>query len=375
MNKNIGITNVRLDLGAPRRGAAAAPAVIHDTGIVAALEALGHRVVAQHEILQDDAAGPGDDPRTRYLDAVVSACARLADTIELSLRAGRFPLIVGGDHSLAMGSVAGLVRHFRPRGLQLGVLWVDAHADMNTPETSPSGCLHGMPLAALLGHGADALTRLCGGSPALDPSHVVLFGIRDVDRDEELVVQRSGVRVFRRAEIARRGVDACLTEALDRLRAASAGIHLSFDLDACDPSLAPGVTTPVHHGLDRHEALAICDRIGRSGRMVSLELVELNPSEDAENRTGQLAVQLAAAALARPAAALGNRGSRDRRDRATDAAGITSEGTRRVGILAHSLYREMRAQGFVPGEIVGFASALLGELLSHVKKPGGVGSL
>jgi arginase len=178
----------------------------------------------------------------------VSACARLADTIELSLRAGRFPLILGGDHSLAMGSVAGLVRHFRPRGKHLGVLWVDAHADMNTPETSPSGCLHGMPLATLLGRGPDVLTQLCGGSPALDPDHVVLFGVRDVDAEEELVLQHSGVRVFRRTEIARRGVDACLTEALDRLRAAGAGIHLSFDLDACDPSLAPGVTTPVHRG-------------------------------------------------------------------------------------------------------------------------------
>lgn len=371
MKKNIGITNVRLDLGAPRRGAAAAPAVVHDTGIVAALEALGHRVVAQHEILQDDTAGPGGDPRTLYLDAVVSACARLADTIELSLRAGRFPLILGGDHSLAMGSVAGLVRHFRPRGKQLGVLWVDAHADMNTPETSPSGCLHGMPLATLLGRGPDALTRLCGGPPALDPDHVILFGVRDVDAGEEGVVQDSGVRVFRRTEIARRGVDACLTEALDRLGAASAGIHLSFDLDACDPSLAPGVTTPAHHGLDRREALTICERVGRSGRMSSLELVELNPAEDAENRTGQLAVQLIEAALAPPPADLALHGSLERSGhRAT-----RSEATRRVGILAHSLYREMRAQGFVPGEVVGFASALLGELLSHVKEPDGVGSL
>ena len=296
--KNIDITNVRLDLGGPSRGPAAGPAVLHEAGIVAALEALGHRVVAQHEILQDDAAAPGPDPRARYLEAVAAACARLADIIELSLQAGRFPVILGGDHSLSMGSVAGVVRHFRPRGQELGVLWVDAHADMNTPETSPSGNLHGMPLAVLLGHGRDALTRLSGGSPALAARNVVLFGVREVDAEEQLLVARSGVRVFRRTEISRRGVDVCLAEALDLLSGAGAGIHLSFDLDACDPTLAPGVTTPVHKGLDRSEALKICERCGSSGWLSSVEIAELNPVADTGNRTAALAVRLIEAAMA-----------------------------------------------------------------------------
>jgi arginase len=296
--KTIGITNVRLDLGGPRRGAAAGPAALHDTGLIAALEVLGHRVEAQHEILQDDAKGPGFDPRARYLEVIASACVRLADTVELSLRSGRFPLILGGDHSLAMGSVAGVARHFQHHGKELGVLWVDAHADMNTPHTSPSGNLHGMPLAVLLGHGLDPLTRICGRAPALAPRHVVLFGVRDVDAEEELFMQDSGVRVFKRAEITRRGVDVCMAEATNILHDASAGIHLSFDLDACDPSLAPGVTTPIDGGLDDSEALQICRCVGRSGRLVSAEFVEFNPTTDSENRTRDLIIRLIESALA-----------------------------------------------------------------------------
>lgn len=294
----IGLTSVKLDLGAPQRGAAAGPAALRDAGIVGVLEALGHEVVAQHEIAQDDAAGPDLASEARRLAAVASVCTRLADTVERALPAGQFPLILGGDHSLSMGSVAGLVRHYRPQGKALGVLWVDAHPDMNTPETSPSGNLHGMPLAVLLGHGLDALTRISGAAPALAPSNVVIFGVREIDADEERLVQRSGARVFRRAEIAQRGVDICLAEALDRLRGADAGIHLSFDLDACDPALAPGVTTPVQDGLDPREALAICEHLGRSGRLSSMEIVELNPAMDAGNRTAELAARLVEAALA-----------------------------------------------------------------------------
>ena len=357
LTRSIGITNVRLDLGGPRRGPAAGPAVLHDAGIVGAVEALGHRVVAQHEILQDDACGPGIDPRARYLEAIASACARLADTTELSLRAGRFPLILGGDHSLSMGSVAGIVRYFRSHEKQLGVLWVDAHADMNTPETSPSGNLHGMPLAVLLGNGLDSLTRLSGESPAVVPQNVVLFGVRDVDAAEERFVRSSGVRVFTRHEIVRRGVDVCITEAIEQLSGASAGIHLSFDLDACDPSLAPGVTTPVLEGFDRGEALKICERVGRCGRLVSAEFVELNPSADPANRTGEIAIRLVESVLASE-------------PRVSYPAG----GERRVSILAHSMYREMRAQGFVSREIVGFASALLDELIAHHRRDAAPGA-
>ncbi len=368
---DISITNVCLDLGAGRRGAADGPSAIHKAGIVAALEAMGHRVATHHEILQDDSAAAGPDPRTHYLDAIASACTRLADTVEHTLRAGRFPLILGGDHSQAIGSVAGLVRYFRPQGKELGVFWVDAHADMNTPETSPSGNLHGMPLAILLGHGPKALVSMNAGLPALSPKHVVLFGVRQVDADEEPLVQRSGVRVFTRNEIRDRGIDVCLCEALDLLSGAGAGIHLSYDLDACDPGLAPGVTTPVSRGLDQGEALKLCEMIARSGRLTSMEIVELNPTSDLENRTGELAVRLVASALAgSPRPSPGLRGT----PLPPSPGSQRHRWERQVAILARSLFRDMRAQGFATGDVVGFASALLQELISHINDAKGLES-
>lgn len=373
---DICIISVHLDLGAGRRGAAVGPAAIHDAGVAAALRTQGHRIVAHHEIRQDDGSPAGTDPRALYLEAIGSVCAELADTVERSVRAGHFPLILGGDHSQAIGSVGGLVRYFRPRGKELGVLWVDAHADMNTPATSPSGNLHGMPLAALLGYGPDELTRISGQPPALTPEHVVLFGVRDVDAAEDPLLQQSGVRVITKNEIDRRGIDTCLAEAMDLLSEASAGIHLSYDLDACDPTLAPGVTTPVPQGLGRSEALKIGESLARSRRLVSMEIVELNPSLDVGNRTAELAVCLVEAALAvqprpRPCFA----GALHVIGRAAVCSAVERE--RRIGIVAQSLYREMRAQGFAMVDIVSLASALLDELMCHAKasgssRPGGV---
>lgn len=302
MKRAICVASVELDLGAPHRGCAAGPRALRDAGLFDALAALGHPVVAHHEIRQDAAAGPGSDPRARHLDAIAAVCARLADVVEAAARSGRFPLILGGDHALAVGSVAGLVRHARSHGQELGLIWLDAHPDMNTPETSPSGNVHGMPLAALLGHGPPALTQLAGRGPALAPAvapeRVAILGVREIDRDEARLVAETGVRVFDRAELARRGVEVCVAEALDRLRGATAGIHLSLDLDACDPAVAPGVTTPVPGGLERREALAICAQLGRSGRLAGVDLVELDPARDAGHRTCELAVRLVAAALA-----------------------------------------------------------------------------
>lgn len=363
----ISITNVHLDLGAGLRGAAAGPAAIHDAGIAEALRAQGHRIVAHHEIRQDDGSPAGTDLRARYLEGVGSACAQVADTVELSLRAGRFPLILGGDHSQAIGSVAGLIRYFDGQGKDLGVLWVDAHADMNTPATTRSGNLHGMPLAVLLGHGPDALTRLSSRSPALTPEHVVLFGVRDIDAAEAPLVQQSGVRVFTRSEIGKRGIDVCLAEAIALLSGAGAGIHLSYDLDVCDPSFAPGVTTPVPQGIGRSEALKVCEALAQSRRLVSMEIVELNPSLDVENQTGELAVRLVETALAvhpRPRAhsTVGLHAS----GQPADLGSVERE--RRIGIVAHSLYREMRAQGFAVVDIVSLASALLDELMCHIKE-------
>ena len=366
---DISITNVYLDQGAGERGAAAGPVALHDAGIVAALTSHGHRVVSQHEILQDEIASVGSDPRVRFLDAVASVCGRLADTVELTLRSGRFPLIIGGDHSQSIGSIGGLVRHFRRAGKELGVLWVDAHADMNTPETTPSGNVHGMPLAVLLGHGRDEFIRIGGCAPALDVRHVVLFGVRDMDPGEEELVKTSGVRVFTMSEIRARGVDICLAEALDLLDRASAGVHLSFDIDVLDPCLAPGVTTPVPHGLGRDEAFAICKVLAQTGRLTSVELTELNPERDASNRTIELAVGLIESALfVRPQVRphLHSKESTRRRALATK---------RRASIVAGSLYREMVAQGFAPGEMINVASDLLDELILHIKDSDSANSL
>lgn len=363
---DIGITSVHMDLGAGRRGASAGPAAIFRAGVVPALQAMGHSVFAQGEILQDDRASLGADPRARYLDAITSACARLAALVESSLSAGRFPLVLGGDHSQAIGSVTGLVRHFRPQGKELGVLWVDAHADMNTPETTPSGNLHGMPLAILLGHGLghgpDALALLDDGRAVLSPEHVVLFGVREVDAEEEPLVRQSGVRVFTRSEIGRRGVLTCLDEALERLSGAGAGIHLSYDLDACDPELAPGVTTPVSRGLDHGEALVVCQTLAQSGRLASMEVVELNPAEDIGNRTSELAVRLVQSALGVPSG-LGAL----RRELERQLPTLSRDG--QIPMLARYLHHQMRAQGLAPRDIVGVASSLLHELIVHLKDP------
>jgi arginase len=228
---------------------------------------------------------------------VVEVCAGVARAVEACVREGQLPLVLGGDHSQSIGSIAGLARHYSLRGERLGVLWVDAHADMNTPETSPSGNIHGMPLAALLGYGCDALTGLSGGRPALAAEHVVLFGVRNIDPGEEVLIRRSGVRVFAQREIDERGLAACLAEALDILGRASAGFHLSYDLDAIDPATAPGVSTPVPGGLSYLQSRLLCEAVAQSGRLVGMEMVELNPSLDVDRRAARAAVHLIQAAL------------------------------------------------------------------------------
>ncbi|HWP94603.1 MAG TPA: arginase [Gammaproteobacteria bacterium] len=296
----IRITNVHLDLGAGRRGTDMGSSAMHVAGVVPALERLGHEVVGHHNVGQIamERAAVGN-PRARFLPTISEICRELADSVEETLAAGEFPLVLGGDHSQAIGSIAGLVRHLRKQGQELGVLWVDAHTDMNTPETSPSGNIHGMPLAVLLGHGPPELTGICGQAPALRAEHVVIFGARDVDRTERDLVRRSGVRVFTMSEIDARGAAACLDEAMAILGRAGGGIHLSYDLDGSDPTVAPGVGTPVPGGLSFRESHLVCETLAKSGRLISMEMVELNPTLDVENKTGKFAVWLIQSALGR----------------------------------------------------------------------------
>lgn len=297
---DIAISNVHLDLGAGRRGTDMGPSAMHVAGLIPALERLGHRVVDVRTIgrVSREASSVGDQ-RVRFLDVIRDACVELADHVEASCDAGRTPLALGGDHSQAIGTIAGLARHHRKHGRELAVCWVDAHTDMNTPESSPSGNIHGMPLATLLGYGHPLLTQISGDLPALKAENVVVFGARDVDRSEAELVKRSGVRVFTMSEIDSRGVGNCVDEALVILGRANGGVHLSYDLDGSDPSIAPGVGTPVPGGLNFRESHLVCEAIARSGRLIGMEMVELNPTLDIENKTGKFAVWLIQSAFGR----------------------------------------------------------------------------
>ena len=294
----VSIGNVHVDLGAGRRGVDMGPSAIHLAGLVPELRALGHKVVDNFQVLvpSPEVVEVGD-PSVRYLDSIVSACRELADKVESAMDKGHFPVVLGGDHSVAIGTISGIARHLRKRGESLGVIWVDAHTDMNTPDSSPSGNIHGMPLAVLLGRGHPDLVAIAGDRPALEPQNVCVIGARDIDAMERQVIRETGVRVYTMSELDDRGTALCVREAIDRVSHASGGIHLSFDLDGVDPEHAPGVGTPVPGGLDLRESHLVCEKLAQTGRLVGVEVVELNPIFDVSNRTGKLAVWLALSAL------------------------------------------------------------------------------
>lgn len=297
---NLSITNVHLDLGAGRRGTDMGPSAIHVAGLVPHLEALGHTIdrVESFGVEAQEGTEQGDI-NARYLSVIAELCARIADQVEADCEAGRFPIVLGGDHAQAIGTISGLSRFWKKRGKRIGVVWVDAHTDMNTPESSPSGNIHGMPLAALLGHGPAALTGMAGDGPALDPRDVVVIGARAIDITEVPLVKETGIRVYTMSELDRRGTNVCVEEAMALVSGDTAGIHLSFDLDGVDPNDAPGVGTPVPGGLSLRESHLICETAASSGKLIGMELVELNPTLDLENKTGRLSVWLIESALGR----------------------------------------------------------------------------
>lgn len=240
---------------------------------------------------------PEGSPQAKYLPQITDTCVKLADMVAHALAEDKFPLVLGGDHSIAVGTVSGVSKHIRESKGKLGMIWIDAHTDMNTPASSPSGNVHGMPLACCIGAGPEELTRIFGYSPKVDPANVALVGIRSVDEQERINVQHSGVHVFTMREIDERGLLTVIEEAIRIASSGTAGFHVSLDMDAVDPQEAPGVGTPVRGGITYREAHLAMETLNDSGKMVSMEVVEVNPVIDEANRTAALAVELVMSAM------------------------------------------------------------------------------
>lgn len=295
---HIRLIGVPLDLGASRRGVDMGPSAVRVARLAPTLRDLGHTVedVGNLDVPERDAI-PGVAGPLGFLRTITDVCRALADVTEAAVRDGAVPLVLGGDHSLGAGSVAGVARHFRRRGERIGCLWLDAHGDLNTPASTASGNVHGMPVAHLLGHGDPALVGLAGDGPALDPRHTVLVGIRDLDAPERRHAREWGVTVFTMRDIDERGLRSVMQEALTIAGTGTAGIHVSCDLDWVDPADAPGVGTPVRGGATYREAHLAMEIIADSGKLVSMDLVEVNPVLDDHNRTAELGVGLTASAF------------------------------------------------------------------------------
>ena len=294
----IDLIGVPLDLGASRRGVDMGPYAVRAARIREALLALGHTVSDQGNlIVPDRGTFPPEAGGMDFLDVIARVCADLADRVETSVSGRRFPVVLGGDHSLGAGSVAGAARALRSRGEALGLLWIDAHGDINTPATSPSGNVHGMPVAHLLGHGDPRLLALNGSAPAVRAEHVVLIGIRDLDQGERAHLREFGVRTFTMHDVDRRGLADVMDEAIAHVNKGTEGLWVSYDVDAQDPVDAPGVGTPVAGGFSWREGHLVMEMLADSGKLIGLDAVEVNPILDVSNRTAELAVGLVASAL------------------------------------------------------------------------------
>ena len=292
--REVAVIGAPLDLGAGRRGVDMGPSAIRYAGLEQQLtEKLGVRVTDAGNLISPvvETTAMGD-PHARYLDQILDLCDRLAKLVAESAGRGALPLVLGGDHSVALGSLVGMAQ-VRGRG---GVVWVDAHGDLNTPATSPSGNVHGMVLAAALGHAGAEFSREGWPLPAVEPGKIALVGVRSLDEGERTLLGSLDAKVFTMSEVDRIGIEPCMREALGHASGANF-LHVSFDMDAVDPDYAPGVGTPVRGGLSYREAHLAMETVAESKLLDSLDIVEVNPILDRENTTGQLAVELVASAL------------------------------------------------------------------------------
>jgi arginase len=292
------IIGVPLDLGGNRRGVDMGPSALRIAGLGERIQQLGRAVVDRGDLAAPipETRAPGDE-RKKYIREIARVCQKLYQTAIMSLDDGAIPLVLGGDHSLAAGSVAATADFARRSGKPIGLIWVDAHGDMNTPASTTSGNVHGMPLASLLGPEPAELSRIAGFSPKALPEHTVLIGVRNLDVREKELVKSARVHVFTMKDIDRNGVASVVERAIELASAGTAGFHVSFDLDVCDPTIAPGVGTPVKGGLDYREAHMLMELLSDSGRLLALDLVEVNPIIDTQNATAILGTELALSAF------------------------------------------------------------------------------
>ena len=296
--RQISIIGVPLDLGQSRRGVDMGPSAVRVAGLESKLEALGYEVedVGNVSVALAETKSSGD-PNAKYLKEIAETCSKEAALVVKTLEAGKIPVVLGGDHSIAAGTVSAVAEFYRQRRQRIGLLWIDAHTDINTPESSPSGNVHGMPLGAIMGLWPSPLGELYGFSPKVRPENCVLVGIRDVDHVERENIKKTGVHVFTMRDIDERGMRAVMEEALRLAGRGTVGYHVSLDMDWIDPEDAPGVGTPVWGGATYREGHLAMEIIADHGRMLSFEIVEVNPVLDERNQTAELAVELALSAF------------------------------------------------------------------------------
>jgi arginase len=297
--RKIRVIGVPLDLGQSRRGVDMGPSAVRVAGLEAKLEALGL-------VVEDGGNVPvaiaetkkHGDPRAKYLKEIAATCSKEAELVLKTLEQGMIPLVLGGDHSIAAGTVSGVAEFYRRQEQRIGLIWIDAHSDINTPATSPSGNVHGMPLAAILGLWQDELSCIHDFTPKVLPENTVIIGVRDIDQAEKDNIRNAGVtEVYTMRDIDERGMRTVMEEALRTAGRGTSGYHVSLDMDWIDPEDAPGVGTPVRGGATYREAHLAMEIIADHGRMLSFEIVEVNPVIDEHNRTAMLAVELAMSAF------------------------------------------------------------------------------
>jgi arginase len=287
-----------MDLGAGRRGVDMGPSAMRIAGVADKLRALGYIVHDSGDIdIRNAEVQEIADQRLRYLPEITHACTLLASTVKSALDKGEFPLVLGGDHSMAIGTIAGIAAHCREQNKRLGVIWIDAHSDINTPDSSPSGNIHGMPLAVSLGIGAPELTSIGGNFTKLSPHQLTMIGLRSIDIGERQLIKQLKIEAYTMAELDKHGVNRIIARTLAAMRAKVDHLHVSFDLDSVDPTVASGVGTPVPGGLTYREAHLIMEAIAETGYMSSLEVAEVNPILDTRNQSAEVAVDLIASSM------------------------------------------------------------------------------